>query len=185
MILINQPGRSAGYLAFLVVMMGLFSSMAQAQDATIDKPAKALQPVNIEITSHLGDQQSFADQDVISFLISLDRAAFLYVFYQDASDNLYQLMPGKAQAEHYFQPGFYISFPPQDSAFQFVVQAPFGEEQLWVFASDHGQLEFKDRDSGQGIKQLTQRPLELATSIRAASQRLFGQAQLIIHTHSR
>lgn len=180
------------YLIF-GILLGAFCYLCQVQDAKADKQTgirpdvqtRALESVNIEITTHLGDQQSFVEQDIISFLISLDHAAFLYVFYQDASGLVYQLIPGKAQAEHYFQPGFYIPFPPENSAFQFVVQAPFGEEQLWVFASDQGQIEFKGRDSGQGIKQLTQRPLELATSIRAASGALYGESRLIIHTHSR
>lgn len=185
MALLIPLSRSACHLAFLLALMGVFSSIGQAQDTTTDKHAKAPQSVNIEITTHLGDQQSFVEQDIISFLISLDHVAFLYVFYQDASGLVYQLVPGKAQAEHYFQPGFYIPFPPENSAFQFVVQAPFGKEQLWVFASDQGQLEFKGRDSGQGIKQLTQRPLELAASIRGASGALYGESRLIIHTHSR
>lgn len=186
---LNQFGRQ---LLFIMLMIGLFCDMSLAQDvATHDQNSDqsivrsmTLQSVNLEITSHLGDQQNFVEQDVISFFISLDKATYLYAFYQDASGDVYQLIPGKARAEHYFQPGFYIPFPAKDSAFQFVVQAPFGEEQIWIFASDQGQLEFKGRESKQGIKRLNQTRLDLASSIKAASGRLFGEARLIIHTRS-
>lgn len=193
MAIIGRLNRFGHHLLFMMIMAGVFCGISLAQDvASHDQKgdpsnihSRALQSVNIEITSHLGDQQNFVEQDVISFFISLDRAAYLYGFYQDASGDVYQLIPGKAQAEHYFQPGFYIPFPAEDSAFQFVVQAPFGEEQIWLFASDQGQLKFKGRESRQGIKRLNQRRRDLAGSIKAASRRLFGEAHLIIHTRSR
>lgn len=185
MVSISQLSRSASYLIFILALVGVFWATGQAQDVSSDNKPEALESVKIEITTHLGNQQHFAEQDVISFLISLDRAAFVYVFYQDASGHVYQLMPGKAQSRHYFEPGFYIPFPPENSAFQFVVQAPFGEEQLWVVASDQGQLQFKGRDTGQGVKQLSQKPLELLVSIKTASTALFGEARLIIYTHGR
>ena len=167
-------------------MVGLLcSNISLVQDARADKSTKILQSVNLEITSHLGDQQSFAEQDVISFFISLDQAAFVYAFYQDASGQVYQLIPGRAQPEHYFQPGFYIPFPPQNSSFQFVVQAPFGEEQIWIFASDQGQLVFAGQQSSQGIIRLTVGRSTLVDSIKAASSRLFDEASLTFHTRRR
>jgi len=187
MVSIAQPGRTACRLIFLLVMVAAFYNVSLAQDVDSQsrKGAKPLQSVNLEITTHLGDQQSFVEQDVISFFITLDQATFLYAFYQDASDHVYQLIPGQVQPEHFFQAGFYIPFPAANSAFQFVVQAPFGEEQIWLFASDNGQLEFAGKDSTQGIKQLKQRRSTLADSIKAASERQFGEASLTIHTRRR
>ncbi|HEY9050631.1 MAG TPA: DUF4384 domain-containing protein, partial [Gammaproteobacteria bacterium] len=167
--LFNQLGRH--FIICLTIMI-LFCNLSFAQNSN----TKALEQVTIEITTHLGDKQSFVEQDVISFFISLNRAAFLYGFYQDASGHVFQIIPGKAQPEHYFQPGFYIPFPPQNSSFQFVVQAPFGEEQLWVFASEQGQLEFKGKDTSQGIKLLKMGHKEIENYIRASSSQLFGQA---------
>ncbi len=56
-------------------------------------PALAGQPVPIEVglTTHLGDRQSFVDGDRISFLLSLERDAYVYLFYRDADKNLLQL----------------------------------------------------------------------------------------------
>lgn len=172
------------------MMTVLCCDISMAQDAATGKKntvqtKKIPQPVNIEITTHLGDQQHFVEQDVISFFINLDRAAFIYAFYQDASGNVFQIIPSEAQTEHYFKPGFYIPFPPKNSTFQFVVQAPFGKEQLWVFASNEGQLRFKGKNTVHGVKQLSYAQLELTEYIRAASGQLFGQASLIIHTRGK
>lgn len=143
------------------------------------------QAVNIEITTHLGDQQSFVEQDVISFFISLDRAAFVYAFYEDASGHVFQLIPSAAQSDHYFKAGFYIPFPAENSTFKFVVQAPYGKEQLWVYASDQGQLKFFGKDSSQGIKQLDQGRKQLTDYISSASKQLFGKTDLIIHSRAK
>lgn len=178
-------GRSVCHLTFWFVMVTGFHSVSFAQGVRADQSTKVLQSVNLEITSHLGDQQSFVEQDVISFFISLDQAAFVYAFYQDATGRVYQLIPGRAQPEHYFQPGFYIPFPAQNSSFQFVVQAPFGEEQIWIFASDQGRLVFAGKQSAHGIKQLTEGRSALADSIKAASSRVFGEASLTFHTRRR
>lgn len=156
-----------------------------AQAAAPTQQHSPQQSVNVEMTTHLGDQQVFLEQDVISFYISLDQASFLYVFYQDASGKVFQLMPGKAQPEHYFTAGYYIPFPAQTSPFKFVVQAPFGEEQLWVFASEQGQLVFKGKDTAQGIKQVEQEYAELAEYIKSVSAKLFGNARLSIKTRRR
>ena len=176
----NKPGY---HLIFCMLIAGLFCSMSLAENANIKN--KKLESVNLEITTHLGDQQSFVEQDIISFFISLDKSSFLYAFYQDASGHIFQLMPGIAKADHYFQPGFYTPFPAPDSSFQFVVQAPFGKEGLWLFASEQQQLKFKGKDTTHGLKKIKQSHAELTAYIKASSSRLFGSAQLVIHTRKR
>ncbi|HEX5636864.1 MAG TPA: DUF4384 domain-containing protein [Gammaproteobacteria bacterium] len=158
---------------------------AQAATPSPTQQRNAQQIVNIDITTHLGDQQVFLEHDVISFYFSLDQDAFLYVFYRDATGNVFQLMPGTAQTKHYFMAGYYIPFPAQSSSFKFVVESPFGEEQLWVFASEQGQLVFNGKDTAQGIKQLEQDYAELAESIKSVSTKLFGKARLSIQTRRR
>lgn len=154
-----------------------------AHGATPDKPANN-SPVklNIDITTHLGDQQVFVEHDVISFLISLDKAAYLYAFYQDAAGQVTQILPGKAMPEHFFQPGQYLPFPSANSGLQFQVQKPFGEEQLWVFGSDNGEIQFHDVNATTGIAQVAFKQSELENYIRAKSALLFGTAALVIHT---
>jgi hypothetical protein len=170
------------FIVNCLLLATVFCATAQAQNSD---SGKSPTPINIEITTHLGDQQVFATGDVISFFISLDKAAYLYAFYQDASGQLFQILPGPALADHYFQAGFYIPFPPQNTAFQFQVQAPYGEEQLWVFASDNGKLVFNENNSSRGIQPLRQTPSQLSDTIKNSSLQLFGHTQLIIHTRSR
>ena len=177
-------------LVFALVAVAFFVETGMIQNSVaaekkLDNLNNTQQVVNIEITTHLGDQQSFVEQDVISFFISLDRAAFVYAFYEDASGHVFQLIPSEAQPDHYFNAGFYIPFPEENSTFRFVVQAPFGEEQLWVYASDKAQLKFLAKDSIQGIKQLDQGQKQLTDYISAASRKLFGMAGLIIHTRGK
>lgn len=173
---------------FVLLMMTLFGAMSEAtsQDAQqIYVKENKAKEVNVEITTHLGDQQSFVELDVVSFFITLDHAAYLYIFYRDASGQLFQLLPGNAQAEHFFEAGFYIPFPQKNSAFEFEVQAPFGQESLWVFASEKEQIAFKTKGLNNGLIQLDMSYLELIEQIRKTSSQLFGQAQLILHTRKR
>ncbi|MBI3187449.1 MAG: DUF4384 domain-containing protein [Gammaproteobacteria bacterium] len=167
----------------LLFVLACIAAVVQAAAPTQQHSPQ--QSVNIDITTHLGDQQVFLEHDVISFFISLDQGAYLYMFYQDATGKLFQLMPGKAQSKHFFMAGNYIPFPAPESPFKFVVQAPFGEEQLWVFASDQGQLEFKGYAAAQGIKQLELDYAKLAEYIKSASPRLYGKARLAIQTRGR
>ena len=53
-------------------------------------PAHAAEPKNIDvkITTHLGDRQEFVEGDRISFLLSLERDAHVYLFYRDAADSM-------------------------------------------------------------------------------------------------
>lgn len=171
-------------------MSALCCDICMAQNVPVDKKQfdknKIIrQAVNVEITTHLGDQQVFVEKDIISFFINIDKAAFVYVFYQDATGAVFQLMPGKSQVEHYFKPGFYIPFPSEKSSFQFVVQAPFGKEQLWIFASDQGKLRFKSISSVQGIKKLNQSFFELTKYIKQASSKIFSKNKLIIYTREK
>ncbi len=112
--------------------------------ALLINPAYAQEPKPIEvaITTHLGDQQSFTQGDRISFLLSLDQKAFVYLFYRDANANLLQLLPNQYLKNHAYEAGIFMPLPSSGQAFQFTVQAPFGDEQLIVFASSNGDLQF-------------------------------------------
>ena len=86
-----------------MIFVTLFCTTTQAQNTDASKP----DAVDLEITTHLSDQQIFVDPDVISFFINLDKAAYLYAFYQDATGQLFQIMPGPALIDNYFEPQFY------------------------------------------------------------------------------
>ena len=104
--------------------------------------AAAPQSVDIGITTHLGDRQQFVDGDRISFLLSLDRGAHVYLFYRDADANLLQLLPNARMPGHFYAAGLFMPVPGRQQPFRFVVHPPYGEEILVAFASDSPGLDF-------------------------------------------
>lgn len=140
------------------------------------------QSVDIGITTHLGDRQQFVDGDRISFLLSLDRAAHVYLFYRDADANLLQLLPNARMPGHFFAAGLFMPVPGRQQPFQFVVHPPYGEEILVAFASDNASLDFGGEVLENGLLRLDRSLEQVGRTIRAQSQRLFGRGELVLTT---
>ena len=147
--------------------------------------AAELEPITVEITTHLGDQQSFVDGDVISFLLSLDRDAYVYLFYQDASANTIQIFPNRQNPNHYYQKGFFMPIPPPQTSFQFKIQAPFGREKLLVFASDNADIRLQGRLLKNGLSLINELADNLHNIIRSQSVGAFGTADMVIVSQPR
>ncbi len=150
-------------------------------------PVLAGQPVPIEVglTTHLGDRQSFVDGDRISFLLSLERDAYVYLFYRDADKNLLQLLPNRRMPDQFFTAGLFMPVPNADQPFQFTVSPPYGDESLFALASDVGGLEFAGDELANGLI-LMERDIErLSADIRQASEVSFGRAELELKTLAR
>lgn len=94
------------------------------------------QPFNLTVTTHLGDKQNFREGDLVSFYVSLDKDAYLTIFYQDAGNQLSVLLPNTLYPQNFFHAGLFIPIPNEQNPFQFRITPPFGKETLWVFASD-------------------------------------------------
>jgi len=92
-------------------------------------------PIELDITTHLGDRQTFKQGDVISFMVSLDKNAYLSLIYQDASGDLIQILPNKLSSHHFYKAGLFLAIPNSEQPFRFTVSPPYGEETLWGFAS--------------------------------------------------
>ncbi|VAW68581.1 hypothetical protein MNBD_GAMMA09-3211 [hydrothermal vent metagenome] len=147
----------------------MFSVVAAAEKNT-------LQSINIEITSHLGDQQQFQQNDVLSFLLSLDKDAYVYVIYEDALQQLVQIIPNNIQQSHFYKAGFFISVPAENSAFQFIVQPPFGKETLWVFATDSASVTLAGQFQPAGLKRLKADIKSIRKQIKQQSKQIWGEA---------
>ena len=113
-----------------IISCSLLHAGKVAADKTVTQGA------GLEVTTHLGDNQVFAQNDVLSFLISLDKAAYITAIYSDASGQLHQVLPNAVQKDNYYQANLFIPLPANDAGFQFRVDAPYGRETLYVFASD-------------------------------------------------
>ncbi len=90
----------------------------------------------VDITSYLGDEQVFYARDQLSFLISLNDDAWLYLFYENAEGKLYQLIPSVLSPDNRLAAGDFIEFPPPQSSFAMEITAPFGRERVWLLASE-------------------------------------------------
>jgi len=164
-----------------IILCLSFSGSVSAQN-DLKQGDSNKQNVKIEITTHLGDQQVFVENDLISFFISLDQAAYIYAFYKDASNNIFQILPSKAQPHHYFNAGYYMPFPAENSKFQFQVQAPFGREKLFLFATDQQHIKFTKKTAANDLMRLSVSQSEIERRIKSGSKALYGNAQIIIQT---
>ncbi len=105
-----------------------------------------LQSIPVELTTHLGYQQQFVEGDEIQFLLSLGSDAFIYMVYVNAENNLVQILPSKNQSSNFYLKGFFLTIPEYENGYRFIINKPFGNEAIWVFASD--QLISLDENDG-------------------------------------
>lgn len=91
--------------------------------------------IDIEITTHLGDAQTFVEGDVISFFISLNQDAYVYILMQDATGKITQLVPNNYSQNNFFEAGLFIPIPNQSNPYKFTISPPFGKETLWAIAT--------------------------------------------------
>ena len=159
--------------ALLILLIINFSHADTAIDNTI----------GIEVTTHLGDKQTFQKGDVISFLISLDRDAYVLMIYEDAEHNLLQIIPNRYRQSNRYDTGLFISVPNRDEPFEFVVSPPFGKETVWVFASEQSFAELQGMELENGLRKLSDSLPDILAKIRAKqSKHLYGETSTTITT---
>jgi hypothetical protein len=95
-----------------------------------------LAAIPLELTTHLGDKREFIRGDEIQFLLSLGSKAYIYMYYIDAKKNITQILPNKKQHSNYYLAGYFLTIPEYDDGYRFIVSEPFGEEEIWIMASD-------------------------------------------------
>lgn len=139
--------------------------------------------IDIEVTTHLGDKQTFQHGDVISFLISLDRDAFVLMIYEDAEHNILQIIPNRYRQSNRYETGLFMSVPNRDEPFEFVVSPPFGKETIWVFASENPFPELRGVELENGLKKLSDSFPAILSKIRAEKPgRFYGETSTTITT---
>lgn len=174
-------GRRFLGLSIVILLAGscvFISGQAVAEKESVT----TLQPVTLELTTHLGDDQHFREGDSIRLLISLDQDAYVLLVYEDAEFNLIQLLPNQHQRSHYFQAGLFIPFPPQNASFDLTVQAPFGKDRVWAFASDQSIPRLQGQELENGLRLLRVSISDIRSGIKQNSKIFFDETQLTIHT---
>ncbi|NOX92397.1 MAG: DUF4384 domain-containing protein [Gammaproteobacteria bacterium] len=119
------------WLANLFGLIGLCLSFSAIATETTSETAS----IHVTITTHLGDEQHFREGDEISLLLSLNHDAYVLLVYQDASGDLVKLFPVRKDDNGRVSAGDFMPFPRRADGLRLVVAPPFGEEQVWAFAT--------------------------------------------------
>lgn len=175
-----MAGKFSGLGIFILLagLCGTVSGKALAENGSVT----ALQPVALELTTHLGDGQHFRQGDSIRLLISLDAAAHVLLLYQDAASNLIQLLPNQHQRSHYFQAGLFMPFPAQNASFNLTVQAPFGTDRVWAFASDQPIPGLQGQVLENGLMLVQASIADIRAKVKQNSKTHYDETRLTIHT---
>lgn len=165
--------RFTAWLSLLALMV----SQAHAADNHNSKS------INIEVTTHLGDKQSFKAGDKVAFLVSLDKDAHLLMIYEDAENNLIQVIPNTYRKNSFYEEGLFIAIPDRSEPFEFVIHPPFGTEKLWVFASSRQFPVLEGTTLDNGLKKLEKKLPAILASIRPKSSNIpYGESSTVIKT---
>ena len=125
------------YRIFLCLLLALcISGCSAANNTASTSSSHELDSIPLELTTHLGEQQQFVQGDEIQFLLSLGQDAYIYMFYLDAKGDITQILPNQNQHSHFYSAGYFLTIPEYENLYRFTISEPFGEESIWIFASD-------------------------------------------------
>jgi len=141
--------------------------------------------IDIDITTHLGDQQTYVEGDRLEFLMNLSQDAFVLILYIDAADNITQVLPNDFTKNNHVKSGLYINIPNQSAPFQFSVSAPFGRETVWAYASIAPFPKLPGKELKNGLKQLKISLVKINALLKrhfSDKRQDFSSASLVIKT---
>lgn len=164
------------YKIFTCCLLALLLTGCNTSNKTNSTPeSHELASIPLELTTHLGDQQQFVENDEIQFLLSLGQDAYIYMYYIDADKTVTQILPNKNQHDHFYTAGYFLTIPEYENLYRFTISEPFGEESIWIFASDRSIDIDITKNSIAAVKQ----------KIEQASKQAFGEYELKITTRAR
>jgi hypothetical protein len=158
---------------FIILLMLLLTACSASNSGVPESEDSGLQLVALELTTDYGAQQQFYQGDVIQFLLSLGSDAYIYMYLIDASSNIIQLLPHKDQRSHYYSAGYFLTIPEYENAYRFTVGEPFGEQSVWIIASDQSLTLSSALTSIEMIKQKIRQ-----SSIQAYGEYVFNMKTL-------
>lgn len=90
--------------------------------------------LHVEVTTHAGDHARFVAGSGVTFLVSLNRPAYLALVFKNASGKRVQLYPPPNTPPVMQNAGAYLPFAQLSQTLR--VSPPFGRETMTVLASD-------------------------------------------------
>jgi len=172
------------FSALISILLSVsFSLQVPAFAETTTAGVSVKNTIGIEVTTHLGDKQIFKQGDIIAFLISLDKDAHILMIYQDAEQNLVQVIPNRYRQKDRYSAGLFIAVPDQNEPFEFTVNPPFGKERLWVFASSRQFPTLEGTELKNGLKLLKQDLTGVLATVRPRDSHVdYGESSTVIMT---
>jgi hypothetical protein len=167
-------------LAILLIFTGGMDGWAEVEASQEGRGQNA--PIQVAITTHLGDGQRFVEGDTIAFFLSLDTDAHILAVYENAERQRIQILPNRDQGTSHYPSGIFHPIPGEGAAFQFRVAAPFGREKLWVFAAKQPFQPFSGQPLDNGLKLLSAELATIRAELKAQAGAAYGEACLEILT---
>jgi len=141
-------------------------------------------PIKVEVTSHLGDGETYIEGDEVAYFFSTDRDAYLLLIYEDAEGNLTQILPNPYSGDGYFKAGNFFRIPPEKADYAFTVRSPFGPERLWAFAASRPfpDLRGDQYETGRVLQDSMGQILATLRAHGAAPGVAYGEANTVLTT---
>jgi len=119
----------------ILILTLLAMSSCTAKEETSNQ-VKQLDDIPVELTTHLVDKQQFIRGDEIQFLLSLGSDAYIYMYHVDVDKKITQILPNINQQSNHYSAGYFLTIPEYKDGYRFLITEPFGEQNIWIFASD-------------------------------------------------
>lgn len=148
-------------------------------------PPTVASPIRLQVTSHLGDGQTYREGETISYFVNTDRDAYILLIYEDAAHNLIQILPNRYSGAGFFRAGNLLQIPAPNDRFEFVITAPFGTEKVWAFAASRPFAQLPGNELENGLTLLNGTLNGIVQSLRRHGQSAgssYGEAQAVIST---
>lgn len=146
--------------------------------------AAAAGTIDLDITSAMGDGQTFREGDPLSFLVSSDRGAHLVLIIEEADGTLVRLVPNR-HASDALSAGPYTEIPDPSAGDRWRVGPPFGHERVWAFAASAPFPDLPGVPRADGTLRLSLPLDEVRTRLRAHGARpdvAYGEAGTTLTT---
>lgn len=116
----------------------LADTVGSTQSDDSQQPDGIQQPgiIPLELTTHLGNPDTFRSGDEIQLLLSLGDDAYIYLYHETVSGELVQLLPSPKQSSSFYRAGYFLTVPEYEQGYRFVVEPPYGRHRFYLYASN-------------------------------------------------
>ena len=142
--------------------------MAAPSLAVIDDPSA---PLTVKVWT---DKKEYKEGEKVKVYIKGNRPFYARVIYKDASGAMVQILPNPYRTDNFFNGGAIYEVPTGNDKFELVVNPPFGEENVIVYASSSPLGEI-DTEAQGGVYEVKTQTRDIGVKTRGI--KLLGKSQ--------